>query len=295
MVFMPLRKALRPALFLFAVVFLSSPAYPSDVLIIGDTHYRPVSQVADGIKHLLRARVKIYNLADVSGRLPSVVSKEDARVVVALGKDAVNEALRLPVAVPVIYGLIIEPPRRHRGNMTGVYMSTPVSEYVHIVRKYLPVLKKIAVMGSNRLMNILDGTVSPNVSVFRTGNSAEFLGALGRIGDAQALLLLPDVSILSASVMENVYLFSYRKGIPLLGISEGNVKQGSLLALVFDPSGISEQISEIAGHVLQGSDLAGMRPAAPKKYRLSLNINTARKMGIVIPEGLLRDADKIYE
>jgi putative tryptophan/tyrosine transport system substrate-binding protein len=290
-----LRKVLLPAPLLLSALFVASSAFASDILIIGDVKYKPVSEVASGIKRSLQSSARIYALSEVRGRLASVVSREDANVVVALGKDAVEEAIKLPSSVAVIYGLIILPPKKHRHNMTGVYMSTPVSEYVNVIRKYLPSIRKISVVGSQELLTTLNGVDHVHVTAFRVGNSADLVKTFSRMGDTQALLLLPDVAMLSASVMENVYLFSYRRSIPLLGISEGNVKQGSLLALVFDSAGISEQIAEMADSVQKGSDISRIAPAAPRKYRLSLNINTARKMGIAIPESLLRNVDKIYE
>jgi putative tryptophan/tyrosine transport system substrate-binding protein len=282
-------------MFLLPAAVFPASAPAADVIITGDVQYRPVSEVASGVKRSLQSRAKIYDLSEIKGRLASVVSREGARVVVALGKDAVDEAVGLPASIAVIYGLVIEPPKRHRHNMTGVYMSTPVSEYVGVIRKHLPSIKKISVVGSNGLLNTLGAGSHSRVTVYRVGSSADFVKTLGRMGDTQALLLLPDVSMLSTAVMDNVYLFCFRRGIPLFGISEGNVKHGALMALVFDPSGISEQIAELADSALQGADIADVKPAAPKKYRLSLNINTAKKMGITIPEGLLRNADKIYE
>jgi putative ABC transport system substrate-binding protein len=290
-----LRKVLLPAPLLLSALFVASSAFASDILIIGDVKYKPVSEVASGIKRSLQSSARIYALSEVRGRLASVVSREDANVVVALGKDAVEEAIKLPSSIAVIYGLIISPPKKHRHNMTGVYMSTPVSEYVNVIRKYLPSIRKISVVGSQELLTTLNGVDHVHVTAFRVGNSADLVKTFSRMGDTQALLLLPDVAMLSASVMENVYLFSYRRSIPLLGISEGNVKQGSLLALVFDSAGISAQIAEMADSVQKGSDISRIAPAAPRKYRLSLNINTARKMGIAIPESLLRNVDKIYE
>jgi ABC-type uncharacterized transport system substrate-binding protein len=286
---------LAAGLALFASVTPANDVFAHDVLIIGDVQYKPVAEVSSAIKSVLKFPTKVYSVSEIKGRLALITEREGARVVVALGKDAVAEALGLSSSIAVIYGLVIAPPNTSRQNTTGVYMSTPVSEYVNAVKRYLPSIKKISVIGSQGLLNILYGKGHANVSVYRVGNSAELVNALGRMGDTHAILLLPDVSMLSASVMENVYLFSYRRKIPLLGISESSVKQGSLFALVFDPAGVGEQIAEIAANILQGNEIDEMPPSAPRKFRLSLNINTARKMGITITEGMLNNAHKIYE
>ncbi len=118
---------------------------------------------------------------------------------------------------------------------------------------------------------------------------------INHIEESHALLLLPDISLLTSSVMDNIYLFSYRKSIPLLGISEGNVRQGSLFALVFDPAGVGRQIGEMARGVLGNADMEEMQPEPPKEFNLFINRNTARKMGIAIPDEMIKKAKRIYQ
>jgi putative ABC transport system substrate-binding protein len=110
----------------------------------------------------------------------------------------------------------------------------------------------------------------------------------------QALVLIPDVSLLTAAVMEQMFLYSFRKNIPLLGISESNVRQGSLYALVFEPAGLGRQLGEMAAAVLNGAGAGSIAQAAPRTYNLYLNMATARKMGIPVPDELVRRAKKVY-
>lgn len=289
------RYALVALLLLVSPPLFASPAFATKVLIVGDIQYKPVADVVSGIKSTLRSPVKEYPIGEVRGRLDGIVEREDARIVVALGADAVGEALRLPSSVTVVYGLVIAPPKSARSNVTGVYMSTPASEYVSTVRKYLPSIDKVSVVGSQSLMNTLVGNDHDQVAAYRVGSSSELVNTVNRLGEARALLLLPDVNLLTSSVMENAYLFSFRKNVPLLGISEGNVKQGSLFALVFDPKTTSRQIGEKVHNILNGVDAADIPPSPPRKFNLFINTNTARKMGIVIPAEMLNRATKIYQ
>lgn len=289
------RYALVAVLLLFSLPLFSSPAFAAKVLIVGDLQYKPVADVVAGIKSTLRSQVREYAIAEVRGRLDGIVERENARIVVALGTDAVGEALRLPPSVTVVYGLVIAPPKGARANVTGVYMSTPVSEYVSTLRKYLPSIDEVSVVGSQTLLNVLVGSNHDQVAAYRVGSSSELVNTVNRLAEARALLILPDVSLLTSSVMENAYLFSFRKNIPLLGISEGNVKQGSLFALVFDPKATSRQIGERVDNILNGVDAADMPPSPPRIFNLFINTNTARKMGIVIPAEMLNKATKIYQ
>ena len=284
----------RTVLFLLALFVVSSPACAAKVLILGDMKYPFVANVANDIRSTLRTEVNDYSIGEVKGRFNTIVERENAQVVVALGADAVAEALRLPPYIAVVYGLVVAPPRSARTNLTGVYMSPPVSEYVSTVKRYFPALGKVSVIGSPAMVKTLGGSDSAQVGAYQVGSSIDLVNTVGRLNESSALLLLPDVNLLTTAVMENIYAFSFRKNIPLLGISEGNVKQGSLFALVFDAKTTSWQIGEKVQTILNGDDSVDLRHSPPKKYNLFLNINTARKMGISVPAELLKKAKKVY-
>lgn len=283
------------ALLLFALHLSPTTAYPAEVLIVGDIQYKPVADVVAEIRSSLKSQAAEYPISEIRGKLGTVVDRENARIIVALGMDALGEALRLPTSVTVVYGLVISPPSSDRSNITGVYMSTPVADYVSTVKKYLPSISRISVVGSQHLINVLLGNSSGQVTVHRVGSSYDLVNTVSRLSGSEAVLLLPDVNLITSSVTENVFLFSFRNNVPLLGISEGNVKQGSLFALVFDPRGIGRQIGEKVHSVQNGVDAEDMPPSPPKKFNLFVNTNTARKMGIAIPDEMLKKSKRVYQ
>lgn len=293
---LPPRRSLQSAaLFLFLLLLFASPVRAAKVLIVGDLHYALVAGVAADIQMSLLSQVAEYPVSEVKGRLGRVVEKEDARIVVALGMDAVAEALRLPPEVSVVYGLVVVPPEKAGLNVTGVYMSPPVSEYISIIKRYLPTITKVSVVGSRIMMKTLLNGDPVLTTANDVDSPADLVETVDRLIDTKALLLLPDANLLTAQVMANVYLFSFRKNIPLLGISEASVKQGSLFALVFDPKVVSRQIGEKVQTILNGVDVTEILASPPSGYNLYINSNTARKMGIAIPDEMLRKAKKIYQ
>ncbi len=291
----PRRHLYFALLLVFLLLTCSSPARAAKVLIVGDLQYALVADVAAEVQLSLRAQATAFTVSEVKGRLGTIVEREDARVVVALGMDAVAEALRLPPSIAVVYGLIVVPPADSRSNVTGVYMSPPVSEYVSIVRLYLPAITKVAVVGSPVMMKSLLGGDSTRVAVYHVDNSADLVDSVNRLVDTKALLLLPDANLLTAQVLSYIYLFSFRNNIPLLGISEANVKQGSLFALVFDPKAVSRQIGDKVQAILNGVGAMEIPASPPREYNLYINSNTAQKMGIAIPDEMLKKAKKTYQ
>jgi ABC-type uncharacterized transport system substrate-binding protein len=265
----------------------------ADLLIIADPQLKPVIEVTQGMRKTTRASTRIYAPVSVKGILAAVVKREEARVVIALGREALNEALTLPPSIPVIYGMVVTPPATSRPNTTGIYMATPVDEYVDLVRNHLPSLKRVAVVASRDYLNILANDVSVPFTAHSVKNTVDFINTLKHLDNADAILLLPDSGVLTTTAMEEAFLFSFRRQIPLLGISERHVREGALLALVVDMVNVGRVIGEYADKALR-SGTVGQHALPPSKFELYLNMDTAHKMRISIPDSVVRMARKAY-
>jgi putative ABC transport system substrate-binding protein len=173
-------------------------------------------------------------------------------------------------------------------------MGTPVKEYVALIRAYLHSIRRIAVIGSPGTLSVLEGAGEPQVASYSVKNSYELVNTINRLEAVDAIVLLPDVSLLTAAAMDEAYLISFKRGIPLIGLSGKQVKQGALLALVFDPVNVGRHIGEKASNAISGSDVGKFLPSPPVKFDLFLNMDTARKMEITIPAELVKRARKVY-
>ncbi|MBI5015513.1 MAG: hypothetical protein HZB55_08470 [Deltaproteobacteria bacterium] len=277
-----------------AVLCTAAAGRAEDVLILGDARLKPVADVIAGIRQTLTAPARVCALGELGGSLDDVVRREGTRVVVALGREAIDAALRLPPSIPVIYDLTIVPPGRARRNTTGSYMATPVSEYLDLLRKYLPTLRRVAAIGSPELLAALGADRFPQLSAYPAADSFDLVTRLRSLNGTDALLLLPDTATLTPTALEELYLFSFRRKVPLLGIAEKHVKQGALLALVFDPTRVGRQIGELATAALAGADLARIPPSPARHFDLFLNTATARALGVTLPDELLKRARTVY-
>ena len=266
----------------------------ADVLIIADAQLKPVMEVTQGLRKTLHASTRTYSPNDVRGNLATVVQQEGARLVISLGREALALALTLPPSIPVIYGMVVTPPAISRPNTAGFYMATPTSEYSELVRKHLPALKHVAVVASRNFLNILANEPSPLVSAYSVKNVVEFVSMVKQLDNVDAILLLPDSGVLTSTAMEESYLLSFRRRIPLLGVSERHVKEGALLALVVDMVNVGKVIGGYATSALKSGNVGQPQATPPHKFELYLNMDTARKMHIIIPDELVRIAKKSY-
>jgi ABC-type uncharacterized transport system substrate-binding protein len=234
----------------------------ADVLIIADAQLKPVMEVTQGLRKTLRASTRTYSPAEVRGNLAAIVQREGARVVISLGREALALALTLPPSIPVIYDMVVTPPAISRPNTAGFYMATPTSEYAELVRKHLPTLKHVAVVASRTFLNILADEASAPVSAHSVKNVVEFITTVRQLDTVDAILLLPDSGVLTSTAMEESFLLSFRRRIPLLGVSERHVKEGALLALVVDMVDVGKVIGEHATSALKSGSV-GQHPAPP--------------------------------
>ncbi|HEX9023255.1 MAG TPA: ABC transporter substrate binding protein [Geobacteraceae bacterium] len=290
-------RSVKTSLFILVLLFqgLFTPAcFADDVLVIADGRLAPAHNIISGIRKSLHASIRVFSPAEARDSLGRLVEKEKPRVVVALGREALNEALRLPPTIPVIYDMVVVPPQIARPNTTGFYMAVPVSEYAELLRNYLYPLKKIAVVGRREQLNVLASDTSQKTTNSVVGNAFELVEAVRQVKDADAILLLPDAELLSAVAMEEVFLISFRRKVPLLGISEKQVKDGALLALVVDTEEVGRRIGEYAGKAMRGVNMGLYPPSPPKRFELFLNRDTAKKMGIHLSGEMLRMAKRAY-
>ncbi|MBI5409629.1 MAG: hypothetical protein HZA14_09720 [Nitrospirae bacterium] len=278
------------------LLIFASAAYPADVLIVGDTDLKPVSDVVKAIIEAVPGDVSVMSTKDVKEDLSDAVQKENAKVVVALGKDAVNAADALPESVPVIYGLVIKPPETKRQNITGVYMATPVSEYVSFINRYFPDIKKVGVICEQKSLGFITSSANqPEVEIHSAENPYEFVKGLSSFrGKVDALLLLPEKNLISSKAVEEVYLFSFANKIPVIGISEKYVKTGSLFSLVFDEEALGRQIGRLVVNALTQEEASSAPSLPPGRFKLYINKKTAAAMNITIPAKLLETAQKVY-
>ncbi|OGR04798.1 MAG: hypothetical protein A2511_12865 [Deltaproteobacteria bacterium RIFOXYD12_FULL_50_9] len=266
----------------------------AEVLIIGDITLKPVVDVVAGIRETLPSAFTVISPSDETGRLAEIVAREGARTVIALGNDAIKDALQLPANIAVIYDLVVLPPKYDRPNTTGMYMGTPVVTYLNFITKHLPSLKKISVISSPQTMEILGGIGFSQVASHQVTNSFDFINTVKQLNSGDALLLLPDLGLLTATAVEETYLFSFRAKIPILGLSEKHVRQGALFALVFDPVSVGRMLGERAAQSLAGADIGQIPPAPSTHFDLYVNRETARKMGITIPDAMFKMAKAVF-
>jgi putative ABC transport system substrate-binding protein len=83
--------------------------------------------------------------------------------------------------------------------------------------------------------------------------------------------------------------------LPNISDGVGHAEAGGLLYYGPDPDSVYMRIAGYADRILKGSNPADMPVEQPQKFLLIVNMGTARKLGLKVPQALLLRADRVIE
>jgi ABC-type uncharacterized transport system substrate-binding protein len=235
-------------------------------------------------------------------------------VIFAAGTAAVGPMLQATRTVPIVFALVADPVgagfvdslSRPGGNATGFLMF----EY-SLSGKWLEVLKQIA-PGVTRAAVIRDPAISAGtgqfgviqsvaaslgveVSPVNVRDAVEIERAIAAFARSPNGGLIVTASALSAVHRDLIIALSARHKLPAVYYERYFVGAGGLIS--YGPDFV-DQYRRAAGYVdriLRGEKPADLPVQAPTKYVLTINLKTAKALGLEVPTTLLARADEVIE
>ena len=235
-------------------------------------------------------------------------------VILAHGTSTVGPLLQATRTVPIVFPVIGDPVAsgfvdslaRPGGNATG-FMSFEYS----IGGKWLELLKQIA-PGVTRAAVIRDPAISAGIGLFGAIQSAapglgvdvtpvnardesEMERAVAAFARSPNAGMIVTPSALANAHRDLIVTLAARYKLPAVYYSRPFVAAGGLVSYAPD---IMDQYRLSAGYVdriLRGEKPADLPVQAPTKYELTVNLKTAKALGLTVPPSLLARADEVIE
>ena len=240
-------------------------------------------------------------------QLAEIEAKVKPDLIFAVGIWALQVVVSRPSPIPIVYAMVLNPPSvigAQIKNVTGASMNVPVEQSIRLFKQLGPQVKRIGVIFNPAKTGYLvkraqvvakeDGLelVTREISSAR-----EVVGALESIQDGiDALWIVPDETTLSQAVVQQMLLFSYRRKLPLLGLTDRHAQMGALFSLSFaSGEDIGRQAGELAQTILTGRAAADVPYTSARKLYLSVNLKTAQKLGLEIPQAILGRATNVIQ
>ena len=220
---------------------------------------------------------------------------------------AAKQATReIPIVIalagnPVENGLV-ETLDRPGGNVTGMsgVGAELASKSVELIQELLSSARRVAA-----LANALDPFSGPFLEQIRRGGQATGVtidavmirGAEELEAAFQAMeQKRPDAIIVQASLpAKRVAELALRYRLPSVGIIRAFVEQGGLMTYSFAEADMYRQAAIYVDKILKGARPADLPVQQPTKFELSINLKTAKALGITVPRELLARADQVIE
>jgi putative ABC transport system substrate-binding protein len=291
-----------------------APAGAGDVAVLLSARVDAYSDALRGFKASLRGHrvVETYDMEGDAGRgtrlLGQIESKEKPDLIFAVGVWALKATLEAPPSTPVVYAMVLNPESVVGGrsaNVTGASMNVSVAESLRLLRKLGPQIKRVGLVYSKDKTGYLVDeakALAAGLGIELVARSASSPGKAMQAGDSiqkagiDAYWYLPDEMMLAAPVSKHVFLTAHRHGIPILGMSERQAQMGALLTLSFASSkDIGSQAGELANSILAGRRTSEIPGTSAREVSLTVNLKTARKLGVTIPESILVAANELIK
>ncbi|MEQ1612117.1 MAG: ABC transporter substrate-binding protein [Hyphomicrobiaceae bacterium] len=250
----------------------------------------------------------------VYNRLPGLAADLVARridVIIAQSPPAAHAAKAATGTIPIVFGVGIDPVAeglvtslaRPGGNLTGVTLlsSDLMAKRLALICEMVPQARLIALLLNPSSPNPWISGVEEvarakgvRLLILKAATPAEIETAFTAMAQqqVQALVIGEDTFL---AQREQIADFALRSKIPSIGILRRFAESGGLVSYGTNLKDAYRQIGVYAGQILKGAKPADLPVQQPIKFEMTINLKTAKALGIEIAPLLLARADEVIE
>jgi putative ABC transport system substrate-binding protein len=242
---------------------------------------------------LVRLRVDIIVVASTAAALACKEATAAIPIVFPLTGDPLGTGLVASLAHP-------------GGNVTGLSNQAAdlAGKRLEILREVVPSLRRLAILANaeypGRISEIADiqaaaHTLGIDVDAFdirRAEDIAFVFDALHKHG-AEALYVVGDT--LMNSNRGRISAWALNARLPTIYVAREYAEAGGLMSYGANIPHLFSRAAELVDKILRGAKPGDIPVEQPTKFELSINLKTAKALGLDIPAALLARADEVIE
>lgn len=269
----------KSALFLLLLLILAyptlCPAREKAVGVLLSREIGPYVSMVEGLESRLNAPAQRFFL-DETGR-PYSLSGRNATlnpqmydVLVAVGPEALQYLQSRAGGISLVHAMVLNPRNvivDPQWQPCGVGLSIPVEAQFASILRYLPSIKRLGVLfdpGNNQgwfkgaaVVAATKGFELVPLQVSRQGGKLEMVGDFSRL---DAILFIPDKSIISKAVIQYVIKQGVLSNTPVVGYNQFFHDSGAALSFFINYQKVGQQVARQVERLLAGEKCDGEAP-----------------------------------
>ncbi|HEX3338054.1 MAG TPA: ABC transporter substrate-binding protein [Pseudolabrys sp.] len=235
-------------------------------------------------------------------------------VILAHGSGAVGAVLQATRTVPIVFPIVADPIAagyvdslaRPGGNATGfmLFENSISGKWLELLKQIAPGVTRVAVLGDPSTptgpaqFSVIQG-VAPSLSVEVTpvnkldaGDVERAITAFARAPNGGLIVTPGTPQQLNRDL---IIRLAARHKLPTVYFDRAFVVAGGLASYAPDRIDMYRQSAGYVDRILKGEKPADMPVQAPTKYELTINLKTAKVLGLTVPQSVLTSAAEVIE
>jgi putative ABC transport system substrate-binding protein len=263
--------------------------------------------------------VEYYWLDGQFDRLPSVMADLVRRSVAVIaspgGNAAAPAAKAATTTIPIVFGIGDDPVKlglvsslaRPGGNATGIniFFQELASKRLGLLHDLVPKAVRVAVLVNPANVPVAKATlrdipeaaraIGLQIDVLNASTSREIEAAFATLvrDRADALFVASDAFFIGRRVQ--IATLAARQAIPSAHSAREEVEAGGLMSYGTDNVDMWHQVGLYTGQILKGAKPADLPVLQSTKFEFVINLQTARALGIEVPNSIQLLADEVIE
>jgi putative ABC transport system substrate-binding protein len=240
--------------------------------------------------------------------------RQHVDVIVTIGTPAGFAARQATRTIPIVFGAMSDPVgvglvaslARPGGNATGNSLMSPElsAKRLEILRALTPKLSHFAILWDSSNPGMAQRVRETEIAADQSHVLLHTVGPrnLEELEAAFAELLSkrPDALLVTTEAFTRLHRarildFAKRNKIPAMFEDSSYVEAGGLMSYGPDYDEVFRTAAVLVSKILRGAKPADLPIEQPTKFQLSINLKTAKALGIEIPSNLLVMADRVIE
>src|SRR5262245_10143347 len=251
-------------------------------------------------------------------RLPSLMAdlvRRRMAVIATTNPPGALAAKAATTTIPIVFGVPEDPVKlglvaslaRPGGNATGInfFLAEVLAKRLSMLHHLVPKAVRIAVMVNPANTPNTEATLREipeaaralglQIQILNASTSREIEAAFATLvrDRADALFVAPDAFFVSRRVQ--FVTLTARHGIPAAYNQREEVEAGGLMSYGTDALDMFRQVGVYTGQILKGAKPADLPVVQSSKFELVINLQTARAIGLEVPNSLQLLADEVIE